>query len=539
MSGFFNLQFYLTKDGFYAFLNQDTSTTFREGAASMNVGCFRIFDLIFKFGDWFLALVGHHYAVFRWFVRWTPAPLIRYSSRLRAWRAYKHASLFVPAYREFLKARDYLPCVKQYEQIPETDKDNYIKKFSTDARCVKGVIPSTNIVIDESSGSSGTPYNWVRSLEERRVSHLLVSHFARFCFGTPSRLITINAFSMGSWATGLNMGLALQKNGLVKNVGPDIEKILHTLQFFGPSYSYLICGYPPFLKYLIDEAGARKFPLSEYELLGLVGGEGMSEGLRDYLLARFKKVYSGYGATDLEIGIAGESPISVAIRREARNNTALRHALFGEDSRLPMLFHYNPMMHHIEVNANKELIFTITRLNVLSPRVRYNIHDEGGVMDFGTMVSKCRDQGLDLAEKFGSEYAAMPRLPFMWIYGRKDSTISVMGANIYPEDIEQCLYAEPALAKITRSFCIGLHEEQNQEVRPSFSFEIVGSDITEKLKEEFQQKILRHLIALNKDFKEAWHEHKATLIPTINLWPEHEGPFKQDSSRIKQIRVIK
>jgi phenylacetate-coenzyme A ligase PaaK-like adenylate-forming protein len=42
--------------------------------------------------------------------------------------------------------------------------------------------------------------------------------------------------------------------------------------------------------------------------------------------------------------------------------------------------------------------------------------------------------------------------PIMWIYGRRDYTISIMGANIYPEDIEQCLYADKELAKITRSF---------------------------------------------------------------------------------------
>jgi phenylacetate-CoA ligase len=59
-------------------------------------------------------------------------------------------------------------------------------------------------------------------------------------------------------------------------------------------------------------------------------------------------VYSGYGATDLEIGIAGETPMSVAIRRRARGDEALRRALFGEDSRLPMLFQYNPLNHYVE-----------------------------------------------------------------------------------------------------------------------------------------------------------------------------------------------
>ena len=146
----------------------------------------------------------------------------------------------------------------------------------------------------------------MRSDRERHESHTFVSYFATYCYGREP-WITINAFSMGAWATGLNMGLSLQKNGLVKNTGPDIAKVLHTLRFFGPEHTYLICGYPPFLKHLIDVGKAEGFPFEQYTLLGLAGGEGMSEGLRDYLLRRFKKVYSGYGATDLEIGIAARA----------------------------------------------------------------------------------------------------------------------------------------------------------------------------------------------------------------------------------------
>ena len=133
---------------------------------------------------------------------------------------------------------------------------------------------------------------------------------------------------------------------------------------------------------MIDEAEAQGFPLENYRLMALVGGEGMSEGLRDYLLQVFDPVYSGYGATDLEIGIAGESPMSVAIRREARNNPTFREAVVGSDSRLPMVFQYNPLQHHIAVTSERDLVFTVNRLHMLSPRMMYNIHDEGGVATF-------------------------------------------------------------------------------------------------------------------------------------------------------------
>ena len=504
----------------------------------MNTLQYTLVNALLKPGDLFLESLGNHYDIYRWFVAFLPQRITIIWSKLRAWRAYWHAKNSVPAYWTFLKQQgQHSGGASSFSAIPQTDKDLYIKLFPTAKRCLEGTIPLRDTVVDESSGSSGTPYNWVRSLEERVVSHKLVSLFAHYCFGD-HRFMTLNGFSMGSWATGLNMGLALQRNGLVKNIGPDVDKILHTLAFWGPSYTYIICGYPPFLKHLMDIAEDRDFPFEQYTLYGLVGGEGMSEGLRDYLMRRFKKVYSGYGATDLEIGIAGETPFSVAVRQQARKNERFRTSVFGDDSRLPMVFQYNPLMHYVEVTENRELVFTITRLNILSPRIRYNIHDEGGIMQFDEMLALCKAQGVDPEKLLGSEFEYMPRLPFLWIYGRKDSTVSVMGANIYPEDLEQCLYDEPELAHITSAFCIGLHEEENSEVRPAFSFE-VAPPITEDLTRQFQEKILARLIALNKDFKEAWHEHPETLVPHIQLFLENEGPFAQNSGRIKQVRITK
>ena len=341
---------------------------------------------------------------------------------------------------------------------------------------------------------------------------------------------------MGAWATGVNMGIALQRNSIVKNTGPDLNKIFDTLSFLGNGYRYLICGYPPFLKHLIDEARSRGFPLEDYRLMALLGGEGNSEGLRDYLAQHFSPIYSGYGATDIEIGLAGETPISVAIRREARRNSGVREAVFGSDSRLPMVFQYNPLMHHIDVNEAGELMFTITRLQVLSPRVTYNIHDEGGVASYFEMEERFREAGSNLAvlaRKTGHE--PFP-LPFLWVYGRKDSTVSVMGANIYPEDVEQCLYDEPELARLTSSFCLSLQEGAGGSVRPLFSFEIYG-EVTPELQAKFQERIAERLRALNADYRQAMEEYPDTVTPVIELFATGQGPFAGDASKIKQTRL--
>jgi phenylacetate-CoA ligase len=376
----------------------------------------------------------------------------------------------------------------------------------------------------------------VRSETERHNSHVFVSYFATYCFGR-ERFITLNGFSMGAWATGINMGISLQQNGIVKNTGPDVAKILHTLRFFGPEYTYLITGYPPFLKHLIDVADAEGFPFDRYKLFALAGGEGMSEGLRDYLLRRFRKAYSGYGATDLEIGIAGETPISVAIRRLARDREDVKRVLFGAESRLPMVFQYNPVMHHIEVNEHSEVVFTISRGSLLSPRIRYNVHDVGGVLSTDEMAARLATVGVDLAILRREHDDGNVRLPFLWIYGRRDHTISVMGANIYPEDIEQCLYQDTALAEITNSFCLSLAERPDGAVRPRFLFE-VSTEPDAELARRFAESIVPSLAALNADFREAWREYPDTLVPDIQLYRLGEGPFAGDAGRIKQARLI-
>jgi phenylacetate-CoA ligase len=479
--------------------------------------------------DWLIKASCVTYPTFLKMFELLPASYLTWASAVRARRAYYRALRTVPAYGRFVKAN-------QTRSLPETDKETYVKRFATEDRCVDGSFLNGDVSIDESSGSTGTPYNWVRSLRERHESHVFISYFANYSYGR-KRWIILNGFSMGAWATGINMGVALQKNGVVKNTGPDIEKILHTLQFFGPGHNYLITGYPPFLKHLIDVAEERGFPFADYKLYGLAGGEGMSEGLRDYLERRFERVYSGYGATDLEIGIAGETPITVALRRLARRSEDVRRALFGEDSRLPMIFQYNPLMHHIEVNEHNEVVFTISRKTLLSPRIRYNVHDEGGVMTCDEIADRLNALGIDFRKLRESCGDPGVNLPFLWIYGRRDYTVSVMGANIYPEDIEQCLYQDVELAQMTNSFCLGLSETENGGVRPRFVFEVSETPTCE-LVDRYRESIVPKLVALNADFREAWKEYPDTLVPEIELYGLGEGPFAGDRAKIKQVRML-
>jgi phenylacetate-CoA ligase len=509
-------------------------------------------------GLWLLPLdltfraVGLRYGWLRAMFRWTPAPILAGLGQLRAERAAWRAAKDVPAYRRFLVdqgvAPDDLFPLGILARLPETDKRSYIDRYPLLDRCVGGSVPFVGTTIDESSGSTGTPYNWIRGPRERLVAHRNIGFFARYAFGTEP-LVTVNAFSMGAWATGFNMSLGMLRHGIVKSIGPDVDKILSTLAFLGPSYRYLISGYPPFLKHLLDEGDRRSFPWGDYRMHALVGGEGMTEELRDYLLDRFTSVFSGYGATDIEIGMAGESPVSIALRRLARARPEIRTALFGTDPRLPMVFQYNPLIHFLETNDEHEIICTVSRLDLLAPRMRYNVHDEGGLLPFGRARDVLRDFGFDIQTVGLAPETAGPRgplpwvapipLPILYVNGRRDATISVMGSNIYPEDIETIVYRDPAIAPRLVSFLLAVRDDETGTPRPVIDLELDDVDgIDRAWREAAADRLRDGLTGLNIDYRSSVVEFPAAMRPIVETFGPGEGPFAGDRSRIKQRRIL-
>ncbi|HEY6607987.1 MAG TPA: phenylacetate--CoA ligase family protein [Candidatus Limnocylindria bacterium] len=480
-----------------------------------------------------LRLLGRGYGSMRWTLERTPPSVAASLSEARALRTAHDAARRVPAYRDHLVAHAIDPeHIRGLADLPETDKASYIDPNPLASRCVDGRIPLVGSTIDESSGSTGMPYNWVRGADERDHVRRMIGFFARYSFGEEP-LVVLNAFSMGAWATGLTTAAALEANGLVKATGPHIDKIVGVMTELGPEYRYLIVGYPPFLKLLLDEGEAQGFDWSPYTMHALMGGEGNSEGLRDYLLRHFRTVVSGYGATDVEIGLAAETPVTVALRRLALERREIAEALFGERDRVPMVFQYNPLLHHIETNARGELLFTVCRSSTLSPKVRYNVHDEGGVLRDDELRARLEPFGITPEHLSPPGFGRLVRMPYLFVFGRADSTISVMGANIYPGDVEGGIYADPALASKVRSFRLSLAEERPGETRPRIDVELERDAPDATLEGALAATIEAHLLATNTDYREAAGEYPEMMVPIVRLHAAGTGPFVGDADRIK------
>ena len=459
-----------------------------------------------------------------------------------AWRTAAEAMRHVPAYREFLAAQGFADqphrdVPTRFRALPVMDKQNYIKAYSIEARCRSGRIPLRFTQVDESSGSSGRPYNWVRSQKELHNMHLEMSQFARYLFGDD--LVVINAFSMGAWATGINVAESLRRIAMVKSTGPDLDKIIDTLEFFGPRYRYVICGYPPFLKHVIDAGSAKGIDWSQYRIGALVGGEAISEQMRDYIQGCFRPVYSAYGASDLDMGVAAELPLTIWIRRQAADNTQLRRALFGPDGRLPMLFQYNPVDYLVETNEHGELIVTVNRQHALSPRIRYNLHDAGGTITFKDAM-KILDR-LGLLDQSRRLLEGQPhwQMPFLYLFGRSDSTISYMGANIYPEDVERAVFRSGEDHRRFGAFCMELVSTGHaHEERPCLHLELLTPVDETGVASQLRTRLVAYLQDVNRDFATALAEDPTAGEIVVRFHSPGQGPFSVNSSRIKRVFAL-
>ncbi|GAB2608241.1 phenylacetate--CoA ligase [Paractinoplanes abujensis] len=487
------------------------------------------------------ALYRTHPAVWRFMARHY-RPRLAGFARLNAWMTCQFAALDVPAYGDFLRRHGWEFRWFDLDSYPPTTKASYVRAYPEPQRCRHGRLEIEGSVVDESSGSSGQPFNWVRSRSELQAVHRNLAAYATMIFPAGRRFV-INAYSMGAWATGTNTGIAMSRIAMVKNTGPDIRKIIDTLRHFGPGFEYVVTAYPPFLKRLLDELDAERFPWDEYRISGLVGGEGMTEALRDYLEKRFRKVRSGYGASDLTIGMAGETELSVWVRRRLRTDAALRSRLLGPgEERLPMVFQYNPLETYLETTAGSELLCTINSTAVANPKVRYNIGDEARLATLPEVLAAIGDPAARAEAEAAMRVDGM-RLPLLFLFGRKDSTISYMGANIYPQDIEYGLY-DGLYAHVLEGFCLELVEDDRLESRPTIHLQLrsavrVAAAQRELLIDACRAGVLAHLTRSSRDFAESLAEDPSAADVRIVVHDHGTGPFAGSATKLKNVYLVK
>jgi phenylacetate-CoA ligase len=452
-------------------------------------------------------------------------PLLARIGLMRARAVFFKAKDRCPAYRDFLKASGYGGRGRwRLSNLPVTTKENYVKRYSIEERCYGGRIPASGVVIDESSGSSGVPNNWVRSAEERAdVKRILQLNYQLIY--RDSGLLLLNCFALGPWATGMNVSMSLVDVGILKSIGPDQRKLENTLEIFGTGYRYLVFGYPPFVKSFVDTT---RIDLSDYRMDLIVGGEGISEPLRAHLLKFFRTVISSYGASDLEINIGVETELTVALRRACAEDRALCEKLFRRETP-PMVFQYNALDYVIETDEEGELLFTIGRQDSAAPKLRYNLRDLGGVMSHKQLSAALAARGLDVK----TLAARQSRFPVLYVFGRGDLTVPFYGAKVSPADVEEVINSHAALLRNVNSFQLVGYEDERVNRRLKVHLETVRQpDAGLPTEAELRGIISDGLRRCNQDFREVTRTLERDCVE-VETHAYGEGPFAGRDVRVK------
>ncbi len=453
----------------------------------------------------------------------------------RAWAMFYRAYDRVPAYRAYIDARGGKPDIlldhitkPDLRSIPEMDKESYVKKYGQEERLQGGRLPAVGVMVDESSGSSGTPTSWVRGYTERMIIKQMMQLTFERITGEGKAIFILNAFALGAWATGMNVAISLTDRAILKSTGPNLDKIVNTMLEFGPRFHYVVMGYPPFLKTMVDDP---RIDWSQYVVDAGFGGEGVSESLRNYLLKKFRRVMGSYGASDLEVNMAMESDLTINLRRALLADEKLRDAIIRTAYGVtPMIFQYNPLAYYIEENAAGEMVVTISRPYNIAPKIRYNIHDRGHVLRFGALKRVLTELGHgDLLKGDG-----ILDMPLLFIYGRSDMSIEYYGAKVTPDSLREILFSLDKLAPVLSTFRLVSYEDAAHNKRMEVAVELVeGGKLTEPV-EALADAVFTRLAALNGDFLNAW-KRTATPdnMPELKIYAFNEGPFAGGQRRLK------
>ncbi len=445
----------------------------------------------------------------------------------------------VKAYQGFLKMAGISPtaivAASDLKKVPAVNKDNYLRAYPLDELCRAGSLRRRSVVFTSTSGSTGAPFYFPRENAVDLRSSVYHEIFLRNALIDADRsTLVIVCFGMGVWIGGI---ITYQAFKMISDRGyrlailtPGVNKneIFAALKNIAPRYDQVvICGYPPFLKDIVDEAAAEGVDWKKFNVKMVFAAEAFSEQFREYVAARvgiknlYRDTMNVYGSADLGT-MAAETPVSILARRIALGNAALYNGLFKEASRLPTLAQFHPAF----VNFDEEngRIFC-TGDNVL-PLVRYEIGDNGGVIGFDEVERLFAAQGLSLkaeVEKAGLT-DTLTELPFVYVYERSDLSVKLYGAIVYPEHVKAGLQDRSFVARITGKFAMAVRFDANQDEYLEINIELAPNESgSELLAAEMSASILRSLTEKSAEYKNNASVFAGRVRPRIVFWP-HGDP---------------
>jgi len=148
------------------------------------------------------------------------------------------------------------------------------------------------------------------------------------------------------------------------------------------------------------------------------------------------------------------------------------------------------------------------------PLVRYHIADKGGLLSYGEMWQFLNDHGIKTLIDLGLPAEFQPRqLPFVFVFGRADFTVSYYGANIYPENVTVGLEQSEVINWVSGKFVLETREIQNGDKVLHIAVELLpGIEENAAMATVIAESIKTQLLRLNSEF--------ANYTPTERQLPQ-------------------
>lgn len=473
-------------------------------------------------------------------------------SQILAVRAYKQAKRDVPAYQEYMATAEEESGKNphQFHEIKTTSKDSYIKPYLENEEETKlynhGRIP-LKAKRDTSTGTSGKSTPWYRGEAEQRHVERLTAYAAKVILKNQNYTF-INGFAVGPWATGITATLATNKDPKASLcvIGPNIKEMYECIKEqvrLKPGTPIIVGGYPPHIRAVVDLAKKEGFPLHEHTIIGVVGGESMSEDLRDLIVCQkddegntmlddegkavrtgFQQCYSSYGASDLDINIGYESDFEIELRKLCHDpkNKALAEELFGKNEFKPMIFHYDPLNYHIETDEAQNLIFTCVRGDRISPRIRYNLGDRGKAMACSELLATLKKHDIEMRNKPGTN------LPLIFVWGRQGAQITFRGCKVAPENLGEAIRridAEDSGFNEKIAHYGFYQHDVNGKTKTEILLEFHDDDVADGIDEECLKTLIDKLAEVNSDFVEQIKHCPKKEKPVLRVFKKGDSPM--------------
>ena len=119
-----------------------------------------------------------------------------------------------------------------------------------------------------------------------------------------------------------------------------------------------------------------------------------------------------------------------------------------------------------------------------------------------------------------------PKLPFVYVYERADSTITVRGANIYAEHIRHALMHKSLQKKVTGKFTMIKKEDEKMNEYFEVNAELKKtSEMSGALRERIQRIIVDTLRKFNSEYEDQYRSVPRIMTPPVVLRPYQDAVY--------------